>query len=88
VANEVVSKEVTAQVVKWGFWAVMVLMGAGLVSVANRNVYSKEEVDAKFKSATELQEERNRALYQKLNQIEQQGYETQKLVIQLIRERP
>lgn len=85
--NNTVSREVTSQVVKWGFWAVMVLMGTGLVSVANRNVYSKTEVDAKFKAAAELQDERNKALDEKLGRIESQGQETQRLVIQLLRER-
>lgn len=42
-----IQKEIQTQVVKWGFMALIALMGAGLVSVANRNVYSKPEVDYK-----------------------------------------
>lgn len=38
-------KTFTSELVKWAMWALMALVGAGLVSVANRNVYSKEEVD-------------------------------------------
>ena len=42
-----IQKEVQTQLVKWGFMALIALMGAGLVSVANRNVYSKPETDSK-----------------------------------------
>lgn len=42
-----IQKEVQAQVIKWGFMVVIALLGAGLVSVANRNVYSKPEIDYK-----------------------------------------
>ena len=42
-----IQKEVQTQIVKWGFVVVIALLGAGLVSVANRNVYSKPEIDYK-----------------------------------------
>lgn len=51
-----VQKEIQTQVIKWGFMALVALMGAGLVSVANRNVYSKPEVDYKDQAIrTEVQ---------------------------------
>lgn len=43
--NSPVQKEFQSQLVKWGFWALVALCGSGLVAVANRNVYSKAEVD-------------------------------------------
>jgi len=45
VTTSPIQKEVQAQIIKWGFWALIMLCGAGLVSLANRNVYSKTEVD-------------------------------------------
>lgn len=81
-----VQKEITAQLVKWGFWAIIALCGAGLVSVANRNVYSKTEIDDKFEAAAKLQMTRDAALDARLNRIEATVGTTNDLVIQLIRE--
>lgn len=71
-----VSKEVTTQVVKWGFWAVMVLMGTGLVTIANRNVYSKQEVDdrdaairVEVRHIQEVQSLHNAAVISKLEDV-------------------
>lgn len=46
--TEVVQKELQHQLIRWGIMSIITLVGAGLVSIANRNVYSKEAVDHKF----------------------------------------
>lgn len=40
-----IQKEVQAQLVKWILGAILAVLVLGLMSLANRNVYSKQEVD-------------------------------------------
>ena len=42
-----VQETVQGQLMKWGFVAVIFFIGAGMMSLANRNVYSKDQVDSR-----------------------------------------
>jgi hypothetical protein len=60
---------IQGQLVKWGFVAIIGLVGAGLLSLANRNVYSKEQVDSKFEYHNEVQRLQNQRVLDKLEVI-------------------
>ena len=60
---------IQGQLIKWGFVAVMGMATAGLLSLANRNVYSKEQVDTKFETNNKIQQLQNQRVMDKLEVI-------------------
>lgn len=60
------SKESTAQnaFVRWGVTLVGMLIVAGAVSLANRDVYSKSQVDEKIAHVREISDQKDIALQQ------------------------
>ena len=75
-----VQESVQNQLMKWGFDAVITLIGAGLLSLANRNVYSKEEVDTKFHHVQEVQELQNEHMNKQLIDLKSDTKEIKELI--------
>lgn len=80
-------QEFRSTLIKWGTMAMLTVLVTGLMNLANRNVYSKTEVDTLLSNAAELQRVRDAAVTEKLNRIETTGRETQTMLIQLLKER-
>lgn len=57
--TDTVSNAVQREFIKWGFVCLIALVGAGFLSLANRNVYSKEQVDTKIDYVSKIQELQN-----------------------------
>ena len=64
-----VQEAVQNQLMKWGFVAIIGLIGAGLLSLANRNVYSKEQVDIKLQAHNAVQQIQSQRMMDKLEVI-------------------
>lgn len=61
---------VTNELLKWGFMVVVFLIGSGLVGLANRDVYSKEQVDEKIEHTNDMQRLYNENIQRQLTRIE------------------
>lgn len=74
------TKAVQNQFIKWGFLAIVGLIGAGLVSLANRDVYSKEQVDEKLHHVQEVQRMQNNHTNEQLQLIRDDVHEIKDLI--------
>ena len=68
--NDNLQKSFQRELIKWGVMILGTMVVAGAVTLANRNVYSKEEVDYKLQSMLETRALQFQILTNQLGRVE------------------